>query len=164
MLGDHDPLAAACHHAGFATVQLDLSGEAHEVDKLAALFADAVLAVADDQALRGRPIGYFGDGVGGAAALIAASLHPNDVAAVATLDAPLELVGTHLSGVRAPTLLMVDPVNEVLVERTRDALPPLPNTSAEMQLTADLGVAAQWFDRYLRGVMRGMRRELWRSA
>ena len=164
MAGDFEPLTAACNSIGFATIVLDVYAEPEGVDKLAAVFADAVTAITNDPRLEQRPIGYFGQGVAGAAALVAASLHSNDVAAVATLDTLPELVGNHLSGVRAPTLWMIDPANEALVERTRNALAPLPNTSVEVQLATDAGIAAEWFDRYLRGLMRGQRRELWRQS
>jgi hypothetical protein len=164
VLGEDEPLTTAVNTAGLATAAIDLSAEAVDVEKLAAIFANAVGALSDDPALRDRPVGYFGEGIAGAAVLIAAATHKNDVAAVATRNTLPELVGMHLSDVRAPTLWLIDPSNEPLVDRTREALAPLPNTSVEVQLTTDAGLAVEWYDRYLRGLMRGARRQLWRSA
>ena len=163
----HPPLAKACNERGFATAQLNLVAPAHDVERGAAIFAGAVSAITHDPALRDRPIGYFGAGMDGAAALIAASLHTNDVASVVTLDAPLHLAGTHLSGVRAATLFLVDTDEEA--DNTADELPPLPSGSMLVQVVPQEAAsipeaAADWFDRYLRGLMRGARRELWRSA
>ena len=167
---DCDPVVnAACHELGFATAHMVLACVPAEVGHFAAVFADAVEAIAREAMLFDRPIGYFGTGVGGAATLIAACLHANEVAAVVTKDAPLALVGTHMSGVRAATLLLVDGSDEAAIAATRDALPPLPGGSMLVQTMPDEvsdpgGAAAEWFDRHLRGVMRGARRELWRSA
>ena len=163
----HPPLAKACNDRGFATAQLNLLAPAHDVERGAAVFAGAVTAITRDPALCDRPIGYFGAGMDGVAALIAASLHTDEVASVVTLDAPLHLAGTHLSGVRAATLFLVDTDEEASL--TTDELPPLPGGSMLVQVvpqeaTSIPDAAADWFDRYLRGLMRGARRELWRSA
>jgi hypothetical protein len=163
----HPPLAKACNERGFATMQLNLVAAAHDVERGAAVFAGAVTAMTQDPALRDRPVGYYGAGMDGVAALIAASLHTNDVASVVTLDAPLHLAGEHLSGVRAATLFLVDTDEEATT--TNDELPPLPAGSMLVQVVPQEAAsvpdaAADWFDRYLRGVMRGARRELWRSA
>ena len=167
---DCDPVVnAALHERGIATAHMVLACVPTEVGHFAAVFADAVEAIARESMLFDRPIGYFGTGVGGAATLIAACMHANAVAAVVTKDAPLSLVGAHLSGVRAATLLLVDGQDETMVAETHAAMPPLPSGSMLVQTMPDEvsdpgGAAADWFDRHLRGVMRGARRELWRSA
>jgi putative phosphoribosyl transferase len=163
----HPSLARECNDRGFATAQMNLVAPAHDVERGAAVFAGAVAAITHDPALSDRPVGYFGAGMDGVAALIAASLHTNDVASVVAVDPPLQLAGDHLSGVRAATLFLVDTDEEA--SHTSDELPPLPGGSMLVQVVpqeaADIPVAAaDWFDRYLRGVMRGARRELWRSA
>ncbi|MEY2417702.1 MAG: putative phosphoribosyl transferase, partial [Actinomycetota bacterium] len=157
----HPPLAKACNERGFATAQLNLVSPAHDVERGAAIFADAVTAITNDAALRDRPVGYFGAGMDGVAALVAASLHANEVACVVALDAPLHLAGAHLSGVRAATLFLVDTDDEA--SNTNEELPPLPGGSMLVQVVpqeaANIPIAAaDWFDRYLRGVMRGARR------
>ncbi|HVV37913.1 MAG TPA: hypothetical protein VHC63_14990 [Acidimicrobiales bacterium] len=156
-------LAAACNERGFATVQMDLGVSAVDVENNATTFANVVTAIVREAMLFDRPIGYFGAGLDGVAALVAASLHTNEVAAVVTLDAPLDVAGTHLTGVRAASLFLVS--DETLTAATQDALPALPGGSTLVQHAADVTSAAvDWFDQYLRGVMRGARRELWRSA
>jgi pimeloyl-ACP methyl ester carboxylesterase len=160
-------LAAACSARGFATVQVDVDVVAETIDTSAAVFADVVQAVAADRAIFDRPVGYFGAGLGGAAALIAASLRMDSVASVVALNTPVELTGTHLSGVRAATLFLVEDKDQVAA--TAADVPALPSGSMLIQDVGEGGaaaasVAAEWFDRTLRGVMRGARRELWRSA
>jgi len=162
-INEDTELAAACTQRGFASVQVDLPLVAEDIDKTAALFADVVEAVVANRAIFDRPVGYFGAGLGGAAALIGAAMHWNEVAAVVALNAPLDLTGTHLSAVRAATLVLVDSDEELA--RAPSASPPLPGGSTLVQRTDDaVADAVGWFDHTLRGVMRGARRELWRSA
>jgi putative phosphoribosyl transferase len=162
-IGECADIAAACLDRGFAAVQVDLAPQAEEVDKCAAIFAGVVEAVVADRAVFDRPVGYFGSGIGAATALVAAATHWNDVAAVVALNPPVELTGTHLEAVRAATLFLVD--KGASLERIATALPALPGGSMLVQDTEDhVADAVGWFDRTLRGVMRGARRELWRSA
>jgi pimeloyl-ACP methyl ester carboxylesterase len=162
-IGDCAEMAAASVDRHFAAVQVDLAPEATEVDRCAAIFADVIEAVVADRAIFDRPIGYFGRGLGAAATLVAAATHWNEVTSVVALDAPVELTGTHLEAVRAATLFLVDDGSSL--ERVAAALPPLPGGSMLVQDTQDpVSDAVSWFDRTLRGVTRGARRELWRSA
>jgi hypothetical protein len=144
-------------------VEVDCTLNNEDIDRGAAVFADTVQAVVADRAIFDRPIGYAGAGTGGVAALVAASLRSNDVASVVTLNAPLSLAGTHLSGVRAATLVLVD--SDEGLESAPNELPPLPGGSTLVHRTDDpVTEAVDWFDRTLRGLMRGARRQLWRSA
>jgi pimeloyl-ACP methyl ester carboxylesterase len=162
-VGGHLALSAACNDRGLATVELNLAIDPEAVENGAAWFSTAVEAVMRDLALGDRPVGFYGEGVGGAAALIAACLHTNDVSAVVAVDPPLALTGMHLSGVRAASLFLVR--GAAAIERTTAALPPLPGGSMQVAHAPDVPAAAgDWFDHHLRGVMRGARRELWRSA
>jgi pimeloyl-ACP methyl ester carboxylesterase len=156
-------LAAACIARGFAVIGVDFPLVADEIDKCAAIFADVVEAVVADRAIFDRPVGFFGVGVGGVAALVGAALHWREVAAVVVRNAPLTLAGTHLSEVRAATLFLFD--SDESMEAAQSALPPLPGGSMLIQRTDDaMTDALNWFEHTLRGVMRGARRELWRSA
>jgi hypothetical protein len=136
-VGEHPSVSEPCVERGFATATFNLDAEPERVGYLAALFADVVDAIAGARSLRDRPFGNFGEGVGGAAVLIAAATHTMQASAVVTLNAPVELAGGHSSGVLAPTLTLTD--------------------SDEPEAAVD------WFDRYLRGITRGQRREQWRS-
>jgi putative phosphoribosyl transferase len=61
-------------------------------------------------------IGYFGASTGGGAALVAAAKLPADVGAVVSRGGRPDLAGDALSGVKAPTLLVVGELDEVVLE------------------------------------------------
>ena len=100
--------------AGMATLLLDLLTPAEEQDRrnvfdialLAERLASATDWIADDPALRGRPVGYFGASTGAGAALLAAAWR-DEVAAVVSRGGRPDLAMEALSEVRAPTLLIV---------------------------------------------------------
>lgn len=69
-----------------------------------------------------RPIGYFGASTGAAAALIAATTHPQIVRAVVSRGGRADLAGAALARVHAPTLLIVGGEDETVLRLNQDAL------------------------------------------
>jgi dienelactone hydrolase len=68
-------------------------------------------------------VGYFGASTGAAAALIAASARPTLVGAVVSRGGRPDLAGADvLAAVRAPTLLIVGGLDEVVIDLNRAAL------------------------------------------
>ncbi|MBM4796576.1 phosphoribosyltransferase [Streptomyces sioyaensis] len=121
-------VAAALNDAGLGTLLFDLLTPAEEnnrakvfdIETLAGRLADAT------GWLRGRtagPVGYFGASTGAAAALrAAAGSGPGaDVGAVVSRGGRPDLAGPHLSGVRAPTLLIVGGNDTMVIELNRAA-------------------------------------------
>jgi putative phosphoribosyl transferase len=135
LVGDRcvEAVATAHQQHGLATLRLELpTGTELEHDRLdatprnrAELLADQLVdtldAIVADGRHGGRPIGLFGSGEGGAAALIAAVRRPERVAAVAGLGAQLDLAGPALVAVRAPTLLIVGSGDMTGMRRHREA-------------------------------------------
>ena len=78
--------------------------------------------LATERSLR---LGYFGSSTGAAAALCAAAEDANGVAAVVSRGGRPDLAGEALSGVRAPTLLIVGGRDEAVLDLNRRALEKL---------------------------------------
>jgi putative phosphoribosyl transferase len=107
------------------------------------------------------PIGLFGASTGAAAALVAATERPDDVAAVVSRGGRPDLAGPALRRVRAPTLLIVGGRDEVVLELNRRALELLPGEKELVvvpgathlfeepgALEAVARLAAEWFRRH----------------
>lgn len=77
------------------------------------------------------PVGYLGVGTGGAAALLAAAVRPRRVGAVVSCGGRPDMVGSALSHLRAPTLLIADAGDAPALETNRKALDEI---SASSQL------------------------------
>jgi putative phosphoribosyl transferase len=75
--------------------------------------------------LRGMKLGYFGASTGGAAALIAAALQPDKVAAVVSRGGRPDLASEFLTKVRAPTLLIVGGHDTQVLQLNKQALQSL---------------------------------------
>lgn len=113
--------------------------------------------------------GYFGAGVGSAAALIAAAELGDQVAAVVSRGGAVDLAVPALPRVRAPTLLIVGGHDSLLVSMNHEALPMM---RCERQLRMVMGathlfpepgvlekagfMAADWFVRHMAGGSRGL--------
>jgi pimeloyl-ACP methyl ester carboxylesterase len=107
-------------------------------------------------------IGLFGASTGAAAALIAAAERPDDVAAIVSRGGRVDLAGSALTHVRAPTLLIVGDADEPVLAVNRRGLELL---RAEKRLVVVPGashlfeepgtleqvarLAAEWFSRHL---------------
>ena len=118
---------------GLATMLVDLLTEAEErvdlrtrehrfdVELLARRLTAAADWAAADAGLGSLPLAYFGASTGAAAALIAATVQPDGVAAVVSRGGRPDLAGERLPLVRAPTLLIVGGRDDVVVQLNRRA-------------------------------------------
>jgi dienelactone hydrolase len=167
-------VAQTLHHAGFATMLVDLFTEREEeYDRFTGrlrfdinLLSERVAAVTDwlghHPPIASLKIGYFGASTGAAAALIAAATHPQPIAAVVSRGGRPDLAGDALPRVQAPTLLIVGSADTQVVSLNRTALSQLhcekqlelvPNATHLFEEPGALEQVAQlacrWFERYL---------------
>jgi dienelactone hydrolase len=109
------------------------------------------------------PIGLYGSGTGGSAALYVAAERPLDVGAVVSRAGRPDLVGPALTDVTAPTLLIVGSRDIVVARINREALAWMPGVVAlgvipeATHLFAEPGAledvanrSADWFTQHLR--------------
>jgi dienelactone hydrolase len=127
-------VAEALQSAGLATVLVDLLTPREErVDARTAelrfdieLLATRLVAVADwtvtHEVAGSVDVGIFGASTGAAAALTAAVLMPETVAAVVSRGGRPDLAGGSLRSVRQPTLLIVGGNDPVVIELNRRAM------------------------------------------
>ncbi|MER7135118.1 phosphoribosyltransferase family protein [Streptomyces sp. NPDC000341] len=119
-------VAAALNRAGLGTLLFDLLTPGEEVYR-ANVFDIGLLAgrLADTTDwLRRRvplPVGSFGASTGAAAALRAAAAADSGVGAVVSRGGRPDLAGAELSGVRAPTLLVVGGDDTTVIDLNRQA-------------------------------------------
>ncbi|MGN6229880.1 MAG: dienelactone hydrolase family protein [Trinickia sp.] len=121
-------VADVFHEAGLATLLFDLLTEQeHQLDVVSAQYRFDVPLLAgrleaaldwlyvsrDTESLR---VGLFGASTGAAAALIAASVLPDDVGAVVSRGGRADLAGDALPHVEAPTLLIVGELDEDVLQ------------------------------------------------
>lgn len=113
---------------------------------------------------RNLRFGYFGASTGAAAALVAAAEAPGNVAAVVSRGGRPDLAGDSLERVKAPTLLLVGGLDEVVIGMNEQAMEKLtcekklqiiPRATHLFEepgtLEAVAEAAGAWFIRYLRG-------------
>ena len=120
--------------AGFATLLLDLltaqeekaeARTAHfrfDIEMLSLRLAAATEWAVAQRDLEGLPVGYFGASTGAAAAIVAAAMLPDIVAAVVSRGGRPDLAGSALPGVRAPTLLIVGGSDTVVIDLNQTAM------------------------------------------
>jgi putative phosphoribosyl transferase len=181
-------VARGLQHAGLATLLFDLlTPEERAKDEVtgllrfdAALLARRVRAAAQWMAARPRTrtlrIGYFGASTGAAAALIAAAVDPDLVAAVVARGGRLDLVdAATLTRVTAPVLLIVGSKDEEVLELTRATLTYLPCAQLEVvrgathlfeepgALDTVVRLASEWFHRHLADAASGPRPQAFAS-
>ncbi|MFE9362111.1 phosphoribosyltransferase family protein [Streptomyces sp. NPDC006978] len=119
-------VAGVLNRAGLGTLLFDLLTPGEEVYR-ANVFDIGLLAgrLADTTAwLRHRvslPVGSFGASTGAAAALRAAAATDSGVGAVVSRGGRPDLAGADLSGVRAPTLLVVGGADTTVIDLNRQA-------------------------------------------
>jgi dienelactone hydrolase len=131
-------ISAELNRAGFATLLLDLltRGERFSENKNAQKRSDVDLVservlmatdwIARQAALRALRVGYFGAGIGTAAALVAAAESPGSVAAVVSRCGRPDLASDQaLSCVRAPTLLIVGGSDDAILPLNQRAFESL---------------------------------------
>jgi pimeloyl-ACP methyl ester carboxylesterase len=109
------------------------------------------------------PIGYFGASTGAAAALVAAALRPERVAAVVSRGGRPDLAGDYLAELRAPTLLLVGGDDVPVIALNRQALARIRHAVNELVIIPRAGHlfeepgtmeqvaehARRWFRQYL---------------
>lgn len=156
---------------GFSTLLFDLLTEAEardrsnvfDIDLLAGRVVDAIDWVRAQDGLKELPLGLFGASTGAAAALVAAADAPDHVAAVVSRGGRPDLADRALSGVRAPTLLIVGGADHGVIELNEKAYARL-TCSAELRivpgathlfeepgaLDAVVDLAADWFGSHRR--------------
>jgi putative phosphoribosyl transferase len=163
-------VARALNDRGIATLLFDLLTPAEEADRanvfdiplLADRLVDAVRWLDRQASVARLPLGLFGASTGAAAALVAAAKLPRRVGAVVSRGGRPDLAGDALDIVRAPTLLIVGSADFQVIELNREALARLRGAKAleivsgashlfpePGALDAVIGLAANWFERYL---------------
>jgi dienelactone hydrolase len=156
--------------AGLGTLLFDLLTTEEEQDRAnvfdIGLLASRLGAVTrwmhEHPGLAGARIGYFGASTGAAAALWAAAEPGGEVAAVVSRGGRPDLAMPRLAEVRAPTLLIVGALDDVVLGLNREAarhlrcenqLAVVPGASHLFEEPGTLeraaGLARDWFTRYL---------------
>jgi putative phosphoribosyl transferase len=172
--GRHSPrnrfVAGVLADAGLGTLLFDLLTTEEEQDRAnvfdIGLLAGRLSAVTrwlhEQPGLAGARIGYFGASTGAAAALWAAAGSGEDVAAVVSRGGRPDLAMPRLAEVRAPTLLIVGELDDVVLGMNREAqvhlrcenqLVVVPGATHLFEepgtLARAAGLARDWFTRYL---------------
>lgn len=123
--------------AGLATLLIDLLTQEEEkiddktahlrfdIDFLAQRLTDATDWILKNNETKSLNIGYFGASTGAAAALVAASHHPNAVKAVVSRGGRPDLAGPVLHKVRSPTLLIVGGNDYPVIDMNQEAFDKL---------------------------------------
>lgn len=168
-------VARRLNEAGLATLLFDLLTPDEEFDRanvfnigsLAARLADVTRWLRARPGSQGLPLGYFGASTGAAAALWAAAEFGRDIAAVVSRGGRPDLAHHRLADVRAPTLLIVGGLDDVVIEMNRaaqaelrcpNALEIVPGAThlfeepGALQRVAEL--ARDWFTRSFRRAVR----------
>jgi putative phosphoribosyl transferase len=122
-------VAQALAEAGMATLLFDLLTEAEaedranvfDIDLLAERLVQTIDWARTEPRLAALPMGLFGASTGAAAALKAAALRPDVVAAVVSRGGRPDLAGEALAEVTAPTLLIVGGRDEPVLTWNRAA-------------------------------------------
>lgn len=126
-------VAQQMQKAGFATLLFDLLTAAEDredrvtglhrfdIELLTRRTVAATLWLAALPELAGSTIGYFGASTGAAAALVAASAHPECVSAVVSRGGRPDLAAHALPEVQAPTLLIVGGDDHQVIDLNRIA-------------------------------------------
>lgn len=167
-------IARVIREKGLATLLCDLMTEDEEIEDEstekyrhdAAFLAKRLKAVTQwalgETDTKGLPIGYFGGGAGGAAALIAAADPHSKVWAAVSRGGRMDLARKSLPRVKCPTLLILGEQDTVGIELNREALPHL-KCRKELQVVPGAShlfgepgkleilsrLSAEWFSRHL---------------
>jgi putative phosphoribosyl transferase len=115
--------------AGLASLLFDLLTPAEEIDRanvfdiglLASRLAEATIWMRTLEETAPLAIGYFGASTGAAAALVAAALPDSDIRAIVSRGGRPDMAAAVFDMVRAPTLLIVGSLDEVVIELNQDA-------------------------------------------
>lgn len=138
-------VAEVLRQAGLGTLLLDLLTETEEAVDLASgelrfnigLLAERVWAAgewaAEQEGLKGLPMGFFGASTGAAAALVASARPPHRPLAIVSRGGRPDLAGDSLPLVTAPVLLIVGGADHVVLDLNRWAQERL-TAAAEVRL------------------------------
>lgn len=160
--------------AGVGTLLIDLlTPEEEEIDLRTrhlrfdiGLLASRLIAATDwlqqNSLTHHLKIGYFGASTGSAAALVAATERPESVGAIVSRGGRVDMAGSAIARVQAPTLLIVGGYDLPVIRWNEDALEQLPcekqlkivphashlfEEPGALEQVAQL--ASQWFKHYL---------------
>ncbi len=167
-------VARVLQEAGLSTLLIDLlTVEEERVDDytmhlrfdirlLAQRLAGATDWLVDNQETRHLNIGYFGASTGAAAALVAATKHPDLIKAIVSRGGRPDLAGSSLPLVKAPVLLIVGGDDTPVIElneqarermRTKSKIVIVPGATHLFEETGKLEevakLATDWFLQYL---------------
>src|SRR5881392_2703737 len=127
-------VARVLRDAGFATLLLDLLSRDEEevdeitrhhrfdIDMLAFRLVTAIDWLQAEHDTAELPVGLFGASTGGGAAIVAAAARPERVDAVVSRGGRPDLAGGSLERITAPTLLIVDGRDEMVIQLNEDAM------------------------------------------
>jgi putative phosphoribosyl transferase len=122
-------VARVLNDAGLGTLLFDLltteedlsRAKVFDIELLADRLVDVTCWLRAHEGSSGLPIGYFGASTGAGAALWAAAEPGADVAAIVSRGGRPDLASPHLGQVRAPTLLIVGGLDDMVLELNRQA-------------------------------------------
>lgn len=134
-----------------------------DIELLAQRVIDATEWTAQQPDAHALRVGLFGSSTGAAAALVAAGLRSERVAALVSRGGRADLAGAMLQRVKAPVLLVVGGADEVVLDLNREALDALPNEHSRLAIVPGAGhlfeepkaldvvarLAGDWFERWL---------------
>jgi pimeloyl-ACP methyl ester carboxylesterase len=165
-------VARALNGSGLATLLFDLlshqEAEGREnvfnIPLLAERLQQAINWCVGNEETAQFPIGLFGASTGAAAALRAAALAPDHVSAVVSRGGRPDLAADALAAVKAPTLLIVGELDDIVIDLNRRAMRQLrcPNRLEIVPgathlfeepgtLEVVVGLARDWFLKHLQG-------------
>ncbi len=163
-------VASALQEEGLGTFLFDLLRPEEELDRANVfdieLLAERLLAATRwarrEPKLEGFQIGYFGASTGAAAALRAAAIEGNDIAAIVSRGGRPDLTGPGLPKVRAPSLFIVGGEDQEVLALNRAAMAQMtcekdlfvvPGASHLFEepgaLDVVVGAAGQWFTKHM---------------
>ncbi|CAG8559916.1 2116_t:CDS:2 [Paraglomus occultum] len=106
-----------------------------DIEMLSQRVASAIDYFAQDNRTQGLPIGLFGASTGGGAALLTASLRPNQTATVVSRGGRPDLVPVPvLQSISTPTLFVVGSKDTVVLELNNQALNALGSKEKRLQM------------------------------
>ncbi len=162
-------VARSLQQSGLAVLLFDLLTEAEaqhrskvfDIPLLAERLAQAADWAANDPAIKGLPLGFFGASTGAAAALVAAAKR-EDVRAIVSRGGRPDLAAEALAQVKAPTLFIVGGADPLVLELNREAqrmmrcetrLEVIPGATHLFEepgaLEAVIELARAWFHKHL---------------
>jgi dienelactone hydrolase len=108
-------------------------------------------------------IGYFGASTGAAAALVAAAIQSDLIQAVVSRGGRPDLAAAYLDEVRAPTLLIVGSLDQLVIGMNQDAMQRMNQTRCKLEIVPGAThlfeepgtlarvaeLAEEWFSQYL---------------